>query len=92
MTFSPDEAESIDTPISEIKKKQQIVDHISLNPWLYDLSLTNIDVIEWKLRGDCHVCGMSVKHHRDDCVFSSVQLYFAEMYKNITNINKDESI
>ena len=57
--------------------------HISHNPWLYDESLTSIDIIQWKLREECHVCGMGVKYHRDDCVFSYNQLYFAEMQNNL---------
>ena len=57
--------------------------HISRNPWLYDNTLTSIDIIQWKLRNECHVCGMGVKYHRDDCAFSYNQLYFAEMQNNL---------
>jgi len=53
--------------------------HVSANPWLYDNELTTIDVIQWKLRNECHACGMSINSHRDDCRFSPNQIYFGLM-------------
>ena len=53
--------------------------YISLNPWLYDDALTEEECIMWKLKDTCHVCGMSVKFHRDDCAFSYSQLCFASI-------------
>ena len=61
--------------------------HISRNPWLYDNTLSSIDIIQWKLRDECHVCGTSVRYHRDDCMFSFNQMYFAEMQKNMNKTN-----
>ena len=51
--------------------------YISLNPWLYDDALTKEECMMWKLKNTCHVCGISVKYHRDDCAFSAPQLSFA---------------
>jgi hypothetical protein len=56
--------------------------HISLNPWLYDSTLENIEVIQYKLSGKCHVCGFPARYHRDDCEYSYPQLYIASIIKD----------
>jgi hypothetical protein len=57
---------------------------VSRNPWLYDPQLSDEETMFWKLKGDCHVCKISVRHHRDDCCFSANQLMFRE-YENVDN-------
>tara|TARA_B110000858_G_scaffold186746_1_gene230238 strand:- start:669 stop:911 length:243 start_codon:yes stop_codon:yes gene_type:complete len=53
--------------------------HISENPWLYDDTLAPIDIAQWKLRNQCQLCGISPRHHSDDCILSLNQLTFARM-------------
>ena len=54
-------------------------DEVSRNPWLYDPLLTDEERMFWKLKGTCHECKISVRHHRDDCCFSSNQLMYKQM-------------
>lgn len=57
---------------------------VSRNPWLYDPLLTPEEMMFWKLKGNCHVCKISARHHRDDCCFSANQLMFREL-ENLDN-------
>ena len=80
--------------------KEMLADHdysevdpsvVSRNPWLYDPQLTPEEMMYWKLKGVCHECKISVKHHRDDCVFSANQVMFAKMEQfdyGLEHINK----
>ena len=63
-------SETIRTEVDKIK-------HIQDNPWLYDSSLTEEEVMYWKLRGICHQCHVDPHYHRDDCIFSANQQMLA---------------
>ena len=63
---------------------------VSLEPWLYDPSVTKEDAMFYKLKDRCHVCGISPRFHRDDCPYSMPQLHFAELDRHdiaLGNIN-----
>lgn len=51
----------------------------SREPWIHDPSLTDEERMYYKIKGVCHLCGIDPKYHRDDCVFSDVQLSFQQM-------------
>lgn len=72
--------------MSKIKQDYKIKAEISKNPWLYDDTLTDEERIYWKLKGQCHACRYDVRHHKDDCMYSDVQLHFQqienELYDN----------
>ena len=66
-------------------------DEVSRNPWIYDPLLTDEERMFWKLKGECHVCRINVRFHRDDCCFSSTQLMYEQMNRHdqgIEYINK----
>jgi len=78
--------------------KEDYVKHyrMSRNPWLYDETLSDEERMMWKLKGKCHVCRYDVRHHKDDCPFSDVQLSFAsierELYRtsSLEHLNTEE--
>lgn len=64
---------------------------VSRDPWLYDPRLTPEEIVYWKLKGVCHECKISARHHRDDCCFSANQLMFAQLENidhGLNHINK----
>ena len=81
----------------KMNKEDYIKHHrISRNPWLYDETLTDEERMMWKMKGKCHVCRYDVRHHKDDCPFSDVQLSFAsierELYRtsSLEHLNTEE--
>ena len=55
------------------------IQYIQYNPWLFDDTLSPEEQMAWKLKGECHICGIDPRHHRDDCMFSAVQQMFASI-------------
>ena len=56
-----------------------VFEKMSRDPWLYDPIVDEDDVLFYKLKDKCPRCGVSAKHHRDDCTWSMQQLMFAEL-------------
>ena len=56
-----------------------VFEQMSRDPWIYDPIVEEDDVMFYKLKDKCPRCGMSAKHHRDDCTWSMQQLMFAEL-------------
>ena len=67
------------------KIKSEVVKHhiISREPWLHDETLSDEERMMWKMKGKCHISGYDVKHHKDDCPFSDVQLSFASIEREL---------
>lgn len=55
------------------------IQYIQHNPWLFDDSLSPEEQMVWKMKGQCHLCGLDPAYHRDDCCFSAVQQMFASI-------------
>ncbi len=73
---------------------KQVVKHhrMSQEPWLYDESLSDEERMIWKLKGKCHICRYDVKHHKDDCPFSDVQLSFASIERELERTSSLEHL
>ena len=47
-----------------------VFEQMSKDPWIYDPIVEEDEVMYYKLKDKCPRCGMSAKHHRDDCTWS----------------------
>ena len=56
-----------------------VFEKMSKDPWIYDPIVSEDEVMYYKLKDKWPRCGMSAKHHRDDCTWSMQQLMFAEL-------------
>ena len=63
--------------INAVKSETDRIKKISENPWLFDDSLTDEEIVYWKLKGICHNCGIDPRFHRDDCAWSANQQMLA---------------
>ena len=68
-----------DTSFQPSRDILEKIPHIVANPWLYDSALSEEDCMFYKIKGTCHQCGISVRFHRDDCIFSMNQLLLSSI-------------